>query len=237
LTLRDRLAEKKEGNFDCRECVCGYTCGTDKAWKKHLDNSSAEHYPIWAEPSDARRASCYRWPFEARGFCLCRIPCSEVICEETLDEVFPGLFLGSLPAAWKVDELRAAGVTKVLDFSRRPYHQHDGFEYWTIVDCKDNPREKIRRYFDKCGEWIDQGLQAGEGVLVHCHWGASRSATIVLAYLVLFKKMRLDAALEMVYGQRPDANPNSGFMRQLQQLAFVHALGDAPPAQEDTDSD
>ena len=162
----------------------------------------------------------------------------QVIEEETLDEIIPGLFLGGIPAAWKVDELRERNVSQVLDFSRRPYHRHEGFDYWVITDCRDTVKENISRYFEKTSAWIEEALKEEKGVLVHCHWGASRSATTVIAYLMRYRNMSLEEANQVVVAGRADAKPNRGFWRQLQTYAFKLGLGEEPeplPASSDSD--
>jgi hypothetical protein len=55
-------------------------------------------------------------------------------------------------------------------------------------------------------------------VLVHCAAGVSRSATVVIAYLVQHAGMSLRDAALAVKSQRPIAYPNAGFWRTL--LAF-----------------
>eukprot|EP00771_Trimastix_marina_P000558 gnl/Trimastix_PCT/1577.p1 GENE.gnl/Trimastix_PCT/1577~~gnl/Trimastix_PCT/1577.p1 ORF type:complete len:276 (+),score=28.93 gnl/Trimastix_PCT/1577:329-1156(+) len=52
-------------------------------------------------------------------------------------------------------------------------------------------------------------------VLVHCRLGQSRSATVVIAYLMRHLRMSLDAAVQDVVRKRPSVNPNHGFLRQL----------------------
>jgi predicted protein tyrosine phosphatase len=52
--------------------------------------------------------------------------------------------------------------------------------------------------------------------LVHCFAGVSRSATIVIAYLMVEYGMTLNDALIHVRKQRYFINPNDGFRRQLQ---------------------
>ncbi|XP_040591898.1 dual specificity protein phosphatase 13 isoform X4 [Mesocricetus auratus] len=54
-------------------------------------------------------------------------------------------------------------------------------------------------------------------VLVHCAMGVSRSATVVLAFLMIFENMTLVDAIQTVQAHR-DICPNSGFLRQLQVL-------------------
>ena len=129
-------------------------------------------------------------------------------------------------------------MKRILDFSRRPYHHHDSFEYWVVSDCRDTVKANIERYFEKTSNWIAEALDAGDGVLVHCHWGASRSASIVLAYLMAKKGMPLEEAMTLVKSRRMDADPNKGFIRQLQAHAFALGLGEAPePLPTSSDSD
>jgi len=63
----------------------------------------------------------------------------------------------------------------------------------------------------------------GRSVLVHCAGGVSRSATVVLAYLILARKMTLNEAYHHVQVRRPIIAPNAGFFNQLADLELrVH---------------
>lgn len=52
------------------------------------------------------------------------------------------------------------------------------------VDIEDDECEDITPFFEQCFKAIDQSLDEGSGILVHCTAGRSRSATVVIAYLV-----------------------------------------------------
>jgi len=52
-------------------------------------------------------------------------------------------------------------------------------------------------------------------VLVHCQAGISRSATLVIAYLIKHQKMNLKDAYLHVKSKRPQIGPNKGFIQQL----------------------
>lgn len=52
-------------------------------------------------------------------------------------------------------------------------------------------------------------------VLVHCVAGVSRSATVVIAYLMKYKKLDLRSAFNFCNSLRPVVRPNNGFMQQL----------------------
>jgi len=55
-------------------------------------------------------------------------------------------------------------------------------------------------------------------VLVHCHAGVSRSATICLAYLITCHSVSLTDAFRYVKHRRNVISPNFSFMGQLQKL-------------------
>lgn len=55
-------------------------------------------------------------------------------------------------------------------------------------------------------------------VLVHCAAGISRSATVVLGYLILHEKMSLREGFALVHKKRPCIWPNEGFMAALIKL-------------------
>eukprot|EP00658_Telonema_sp_P-2_P066061 TRINITY_DN55175_c0_g1_i2.p1 TRINITY_DN55175_c0_g1~~TRINITY_DN55175_c0_g1_i2.p1 ORF type:complete len:264 (+),score=30.71 TRINITY_DN55175_c0_g1_i2:123-914(+) len=227
-SLRERLDDLKVGDFICRECVCGFSCGTEAVWDKHLAQSSMEHYPAWCDPQDPTRARCMRWP--GTNFCTCRVACELASLEDDPTQVAPGVYLGSIIAAWNVQRLRELGVTHILDISRKQYHRHqDDFEYKVVGDCKDNPKSNISRYFGEVTEWIQEAIAGGGVVFIHCHWGQSRSATLVLAYLIKKEKISYDAAFLQVSAERPEIRPNSGFVFQLRSYSARLGLEENPP--------
>jgi hypothetical protein len=69
--------------------------------------------------------------------------------------------------------------------------------------------------------FVDEGVQRGERVLVHCYAGISRSATVVLAYLIKYQGMSLREAWAHTQKRRPIINPNEGFQAHLK--LFEHA--------------
>jgi len=54
-------------------------------------------------------------------------------------------------------------------------------------------------------------------VFVHCQGGISRSATIVIAYLMYKNNMTVNEASNYVKEHRPCICPNPNFMEQLEQ--------------------
>ncbi|KAJ0092529.1 hypothetical protein Patl1_25450 [Pistacia atlantica] len=133
-------------------------------------------------------------------------------------QIEEGLFLGSFLDANKKDALKSSNVTHILtvaDLGEPPFP--DEFLYKTI-EVMDRDDTNLMLYFDECFNFIDEAKRLGGGVLVHCLMGISRSVTIVVAYLMKKHGMRLSQALEHVKSKRQQADPNYGFMSQLQQF-------------------
>ena len=51
--------------------------------------------------------------------------------------------------------------------------------------------------------------------MIHCVLGVSRSASLLIAYLMKYKNMSLKTAYDFVSSKRPCVRPNPGFWRQL----------------------
>lgn len=64
---------------------------------------------------------------------------------------------------------------------------------------------------------ITENVPAPGRVFVHCLMGVSRSATLVLAFLMIVEGLRLQEAVAAVRPHR-DICPNPGFLQQLRGL-------------------
>ena len=78
----------------------------------------------------------------------------------------------------------------------------------------DSPDQDASRYFVDVTNFIEDALETGGIVLVHCSAGVSRSPTMVIAYLISKEKMRYKEALALLREKRY-VLPNEGFSEQL----------------------
>eukprot|EP00891_Asterochloris_glomerata_P006960 jgi/Astpho2/6960/e_gw1.00107.230.1_t len=141
--------------------------------------------------------------------------------EKHCSEVSQGLFLGSDAVARNRDTLRQAGITHVVNCVGflYPAYFKDELSY-KVLFLQDTPAEDITAvmYDAICLTWprlLQAARNEGGKVLVHCSQGVSRSAALLIGYLM----WRLDRPYDEVYTQvkaiRGVANPNIGFTCQL----------------------
>ena len=130
-----------------------------------------------------------------------------------LNEIDENLWLGNSFAAGDIKDLKEKGITKILSVMNdnpNEYNIEDEFKHKTI-EIMDMNHANIIQYFGECFNFI----KGDEKILIHCAAGPSRSATIVIAYLMWKKKMKFDEALKYVQNRRFVVRPNKGFKDQL----------------------
>ena len=130
-----------------------------------------------------------------------------------IDEIIENLYLGNFSASENIQQLKDLGIKKVLsviDFNDFPNYKDENIIHKS-VEVSDFDYQNIIQYFGECLNFI----KGEEKILVHCMAGASRSATIVIAYLMWIEKMKFDDALNFVNSKRPIVDPNDGFREQL----------------------
>ena len=130
-----------------------------------------------------------------------------------IDEIIDNLYLGNFSASENIQQLKDLGIKKVLsvvDFNDFPNYKDENIIHKS-VEVSDFDYQNIIQYFGECLNFI----KGEEKILVHCMAGASRSATIVIAYLMWIQKMKFDDALNFVKSKRPIVYPNDGFQKQL----------------------
>ncbi|XP_068053529.1 dual specificity protein phosphatase 13A [Anomalospiza imberbis] len=141
-----------------------------------------------------------------------------------VDEVWPNLFLGDLVTAHNRFVLWKMGVTHVLNAAHGTSYSHGGQDFYgaTIdyygVPAHDLPSFDISQFFFSAAQFIHNALNTpGAKILVHCAVGVSRSASLVLAYLMINHHLSLVEAIKTVKEHRW-ISPNRGFLKHLRNL-------------------
>ena len=75
--------------------------------------------------------------------------------------------------------------------------------------------QNIQDYFSDALSFMQEHVKSGHTVLVHCIMGMSRSASIVLLYLMHTKGLSLKESYDLVKSKRPCIHPNPRFLKEL----------------------
>ena len=140
----------------------------------------------------------------------------------TADEVYPNLLIGNKAAAEDSYFLTEKRISHVINmaaesqtkFVVRPSKEELSRSKIKLTELKVKPQDNMENIFETAGEIIEQSLREGERVMVNCWQGASRSATVVLAFLIKYQGMKVEEALRMVKVKR-DIRPNNYFLKYL----------------------
>ena len=134
------------------------------------------------------------------------------------DEILSNaLYLGSISAAMNKETLLHNKIHLIIIAARDIKHIYpDNFIYFQF-NLLDSETEYIKKYFNQSNELIHSTITKGRRVFVHCHAGISRSATLVIAYLMKYCRMSFNGAFSYVKSKRNKINPNPGFIKQLKE--------------------
>ena len=129
--------------------------------------------------------------------------------------ILAGLYLGSEWNASDYDTLVANRISHVLNVSTEVDNFFpDHFAYHN-VPVQDVESVDLVKEFAKTHAFIRRARDSGGACLVHCKMGVSRSATIVLAYLMKELDWSYATALDFVKAKRARVRPNDAFRQQL----------------------
>ncbi|KAF6169613.1 hypothetical protein GIB67_004005 [Kingdonia uniflora] len=151
---------------------------------------------------------------------------------ERPSSISTSLFIGGALAARSVYTLQHLGITHILCLCSNEIGQSDSqlpelFQYKNFAVSSstllfmlisDNEDTKISDLFEEACNFVENAEHSGGRVLVHCFEGRSRSATLVLAYLMLRKHMTLLEAHDTLLRVHRRARPNQGFAKALSNL-------------------
>lgn len=130
--------------------------------------------------------------------------------------VIPGLYMGSQDVAQDKDLLRKHKITHIISVGVQVSQCSEVI--YSFIEALDLPEFDMRPVFQQSAQLINDIRDSGGSVFVHCNAGVSRSAAIVIAYLMEKEKLPYLQAVELLQQARPCVKPNDGFIRQLKLL-------------------
>jgi len=125
------------------------------------------------------------------------------------NEIIPRLWLGNRYAAANEDDfLLKHNITTVFNASKEiPFHDSVKTRYRIAVDDNLRPSEiaNMTKWAPEIVYNVLKEYNAGKPILVHCAAGMQRSAAIVAMFLIAYKNMTADEAIQYIHERRPIA--------------------------------
>ena len=129
-----------------------------------------------------------------------------------MDKITDKIYLGDCDGAKNEGKIKANNIKRVLSCMGylSPKYKDKTIKQ-KIIELDDTPTTNIIQYFMESLRFIDE---TDEKVFVHCFAGVSRSATLVIAYLMWKMKKGYKEVYDFVNKHR-FVGPNIGFTKQL----------------------
>jgi len=187
------------------------TLGHDHIWEKISDGGDGSELPSFrmAAPRDKKVIADWTavyWHGVGDALLMHKD-------KQTTDQIEDRLFLGGVADAAYLPFLREAGITHIICCAAEvipvPYKDANLFEYHCLVweddqEQADAIERNGFRELQQAMRFIHDAISGeSEGVvLVHCVMGQSRSASVVVAYMMEYRGLRFTDAASLVCERR-----------------------------------
>ena len=130
------------------------------------------------------------------------------------------IYLGNAYNASNFNQLDEFNITTIINVTNEIPNYFEELEEFSYLNIPidDTNSNTLLSSFEKANEYIKNNQQekTKTNILIHCYMGSSRSATVILAYLVKKYNFSLQQALELVKEKRPVVNINTKFWNDLE---------------------
>lgn len=138
--------------------------------------------------------------------------------KKMISEISSDIFISNYKLSTYSYLLKHYGITDVINVTNEPknklileeYKQYNITEHQFAVS--DTPNSNIIKIAMDVHKLIKS---LNKKILVHCHAGISRSASVVIWHLMMTQNIDYKIAYNQVASKRPVINPNYGFCEQL----------------------
>lgn len=140
-----------------------------------------------------------------------------------MHELFPRIYISDLKTSLSEFVLDQHGITHIVSAVVGTDNEKRGNRECVYFPLMDNTNEDINSYFLECNKYISRVLSENDTnkILIHCMVGASRSATLIAAYICQETGHSISDILESMKAKRDIVCPNPNFLKQLEDYEKV----------------
>ncbi len=138
------------------------------------------------------------------------------------------LYLGSSFNAYNINHIKNNNINVIINVTHEidNFHEHDDKITYYKFPILDNNQDDITPILNVTYDIIERQLSKGDVILVHCYMGASRSASVVINYLMKKLNWDYEKAKTHVLNERPLVNLSEKFDNTLKKIEIMRDCED-----------
>ena len=136
----------------------------------------------------------------------------------SMTHIIDTIYLGNALDASYYYSLKEHNIGAIVNVTTEiPNYFEDDFSYFNIIINDLNSESFSKKNLQNVLEFINnfQENNKDKNILIHCYMGSSRSATIVLLYLIRKHNYTIEQALEYIKEKRNIVNLNTQFLEDI----------------------
>ena len=137
-----------------------------------------------------------------------------------IDHIIDNIYLGDFRTADDINILKEYNITHIINCAFNLPNRFPNEITYKRLDLRDEPNQPIIEKLEEAYEFIKENKD--KNIFVHCVFGKSRSASVVIFYIMKEKKLNFQDAKNYVKNIRNIVEPNSGFELELNKYYDEH---------------
>ena len=125
-------------------------------------------------------------------------------------EILPGIYLGNAYNASNYKTIERFNIKTIINVSKElpNFFEKNTTINYLQIPVKDDSENHITEFIRPTLDFLDLHgpYTENSSLLIHCYMGSSRSASIILLYLIYKYQYSYNAALELLRARRPIVN-------------------------------
>ena len=141
-----------------------------------------------------------------------------------IDHIIDNIYLGDFRTADNIDILKEHNITHIINCAFNLPNKYPEQITYKRLELRDETDQPIIEKLEEAYQFIKENKD--KNIFVHCVFGKSRSASVVIFYIMKEKKLNFNEAKNYVKNIRKIVEPNSGFENELNRYYEEHIKND-----------
>ena len=137
-----------------------------------------------------------------------------------IDHIIDNIYLGDFRTADNINMLREYNITHIINCAFNLPNKFPDQITYKRLDLRDEVDQPIIQKMEEAYEFIKENKD--KNIFIHCVFGKSRSAGVVIFYVMKEKKLNFNDAKNFVKNIRNIVDPNEGFETELNRYYDEH---------------